>query len=872
MPNSPFFKIREKVNVRRLPRLVFSLCGAASSLFRTDLIRISPFGFRVLSALLAAFLFLTSVPGNTAEQKTTEAPKAPAPPPPKTIPLEEIAARATEVSNLVDAFRAKLVSTPEVEVIGKLVSQVSGNIDLELAATTNILIEQPTLESLQTQEEIWQRRQQQLSGWLKVLTARAGQLQGILNHLTDLQKTWTDTRAAAQAAKAPESILEQINATLGAINAAPAPLQEQLSAMLDLQSRVAKEAARCGNVLAQIDRYQAQAVARIMVRDSPPIWSAELWAHPLLPERIPKVAITYWAGIVAYLRDPAAPMQRYLGLFLLLALAFCLTRLQMRRWAAAGETQSSNTMVFDRPLAAALFITLFAATSPYSEVPIRVRQVFQIMGFAPMIILTHPVVEASLVPVLYALGLLFTIDTVRQAFDGAQLIGQVMLVFETLAGLVAAGWLLRNLRRSHADAETGSRLPVLRLGAYVLLFTFAAALAAGTTGFVHLAGLLTSGIIAGGGIALALYAFVRVISGLVAFALRVWPLRKLRMVVHHRAILERRLYRLFLWMAVLGWVQRYLDYVGLLEPTIALGRAVLAAKLERGSISISVGDVLAFFVTVLAAYLLSTFIRFVLEEDIYPRAGVAPGVSYAASSLLHYVIIAIGFVIAIGVLGVDLTKVTVLAGAFGVGIGFGLQSVVNNFVSGLILLFERPIHVGDTVQVGSLLGRVLRIGIRASIVRTAQGAEIIVPNAQLITQEVTNWTLSDQTRRVDLPVGVSYGTASKKVIELLEGVARAHPQVLKNPAPRALFMGYGDSSINFELRAWVEFTNWQQVHSDLTVAVYDAVYAAGMSFPFPQRDVHIVSSSDSKSIEPPANDGDKETGEKDVSLESTRRK
>ena len=139
-------------------------------------------------------------------------------------------------------------------------------------------------------------------------------------------------------------------------------------------------------------------------------------------------------------------------------------------------------------------------------------------------------------------------------------------------------------------------------------------------------------------------------------------------------------------------------------------------------------------------------------------------------------------------MGVDFSKVTLLAGAFGVGIGFGLQSVVNNFVSGLILLFERPVHVGDAVQMGNLQGRIRRIGIRASVVRTVQGAEIIVPNAQLISEQVTNWTLSDQLRRIDLPVGLSYGVAPKKVIELLEGVARANPDVLQNPAPRCLFM------------------------------------------------------------------------------------
>ena len=131
---------------------------------------------------------------------------------------------------------------------------------------------------------------------------------------------------------------------------------------------------------------------------------------------------------------------------------------------------------------------------------------------------------------------------------------------------------------------------------------------------------------------------------------------------------------------------------------------------------------------------------------------------------------------------------TILAGAFGVGIGFGLQGVVNNFVCGLILLFERPIHVGDIVEIGDLLAEVRRIGIRASTVRTRQGADIIVPNAQLVTDKLTNWTLSDKLRRISLPVGVNYGAAPEKVIEVLETVARAHPRVLQQPAPYALLM------------------------------------------------------------------------------------
>jgi len=380
-----------------------------------------------------------------------------------------------------------------------------------------------------------------------------------------------------------------------------------------------------------------------------------------------------------------------------------------------------------------------------------------------------------------------------------------------------------------------------RFLAGLILAVLATALLASAFGYLRVARLTAPAVLVGGADALWLYAVAEVGTAVMTYALRVWPLRRLRMVQNHRDLLEARLHALFIWMAIAAWMFRYLNYLGLWEPSLAVVTQLLTSRIGLGSFSTSVGDVLAFILTLVAAYLFSSFLRFVLEEDIYPRVGVPKGISYAASSLLHYVIIAAAFLMALGLLGVTLTQVTVLAGAFGVGIGFGLQSVVNNFVSGLILLFEQPVHVGDAVQVGSLQGWVRRIGIRASVLRTVQGAEVIVPNSQLITEQVTNWTLSDQQRRLDLPVGLSYGTAPGKVIELLEGVARAHPQVLTEPPPKCLFMGYGDSSINFELRAWTEYATTMQVQSDLTVAVYDAVYAAGMTFPFPQREVRLLS-------------------------------
>jgi potassium-dependent mechanosensitive channel len=806
-------------------------------------------------AVLLVFLLSISVfPAKAAQQDVKEATKtppppaaaAPAPPPSAGIPVEEIAMQATQVGDLIRGFAANLAPNSEVETIRKFVSQASLDIALDLKNTMNILNNQPALETLQAQEQIWQERQSQLTGWLNVLTARATKLQVALTQLKKLQETWTKTRDAAEAANAPAPILQQIDATLAAIQAAQPPHQAQRDEVLDLQGKIAEQVAACNSALAQIDALRQTAVGGIFTPENPPVWRADLWARAkaTVPERLAKLVTAYWENIRVYVSDPSRHMPRHVVVFIALYLILLAARRQIES-EAAGNRSPYCAAVFDHVFAGALLVTLMVATAPTSPVPEKVKELFWITALVPIVVLTRRAVPANVIPAIYALAILFVVDTLRRAITGEPPAGQGLLILEAVAGIAVLVWLL--IRGTHREARgLGPTNTLWRAAAVFFIFDLSIGLLAAVFGYVRLARLAVPGVLAGAALALELYASVQVAMGIVAYAFHVWPLRLLHMIEHHRNLLEQRIYMLFLWGITLGWLARYLDYLGLLNPAQDLMTEFVSTRLERGSISTSVGDIVAFFLTVLAAYLLSAFIRFVLEEDVYPRTRIATGQSYALSRLLNYAVLALGFMIALAVLGMDFTKMTVLAGAFGVGLGFGLQDVVNNFVSGLILLFERPIQVGDTVQVGSVQGRVRRIGIRASVVRTQQGAEIIVPNAQLITKEVTNWTLSDQLRRLELSVGVNYGAEPKKVIELLEGVARAHPKVLQNPAPRCLFMSYGDSSINFELRAWTEYTNSQQVHSDLTVAIYDAVYAAGMSFPFPQREMRVLGDSDAK--------------------------
>jgi potassium efflux system protein len=798
-------------------------------------------------AVVVGFLVLSAVTGQAAEPtaaepQKTETTTAPVEKKPEIIPAAEIASQSMAVSNLLNATTAKFTSIPEIETIKKSLPESSRAIEREILRTVTILQQQPTLAILQTEQQQWLQFQKQTTGWLNSLTEQATRIQDDLNRLTDLQKIWSTTRNAAQTSKQAGPVLQQISATLTAIAAAQKPLQALLTTVLDLQGHVAREVERCGTALDQINRAEQIAMQGILVRDTKPIWSAENWSESLktLSVRGLRTAETFKIEALQYISDPSRDMPLHAGLFVTLVIIFCAGRRQIRKWKAAGETISPTLLVFEKPYAAALAFSLFIAAAPFSFMPAMVRVLCRILVLVPVILLLRPVINPLLIPALYMVGALLAFDNLRQTLVILPLGAQIVLSLETLGAIGLAGWVLKNLQR-RKEITVSIILRIIQRAALLALFILPVGLLAGIAGFMRLAGLITACFIVTGGLALELYAALRILSGIAALGLRVWPLRMLQMVMHHHDLLEKRANRFFVWAAVTAFAVRLLNYLGLLNPALSAVNAVFSAKLERGSISISLGDVLAFVLAVWVSYLISNFIRFVLREDVYPRTRIAPGISFAISSLLNYIIITLGFVVGIGLMGVNLTKVSVLAGALGVGIGFGLQSVVNNFVSGLILLFERPVQVGDTIEVGDLQGEIKHIGIRASTVRTWHGSDIIVPNAQFITEKVTNWTLSDQLRRIDLPAGVNYGAAPKQVIDLLEKVAAANPRVLRDPPPNALFMGYGDSTINFELRAWTDqFKNWQLIRSELAVAVYDAVYAAGMSFSFPQRDVHII--------------------------------
>ena len=344
-------------------------------------------------------------------------------------------------------------------------------------------------------------------------------------------------------------------------------------------------------------------------------------------------------------------------------------------------------------------------------------------------------------------------------------------------------------------------------------------------------------------IAIAIYTAVRVFTVLLLALLSLPAAERLAMVRLHRAAITRWAPRIMQWTGVLLWLGATLGLMGVRTAVNGFIASLFSFNLAGASSNITLGGLLGLFAILLGGYAISSSIRFLLREELLKRLHLKRGLPELISTTLHYLLLLLVFLFAVNAGGIALNKFTVLTGALGVGVGFGLQNIINNFVSGLILQFERPIRIGDVVDLGAgVSGPVTRIGIRSSTVQTWQGAEVIIPNATFISGNVTNWTLSESRRRLDLPVGVAYGSDPKLVKELLERPAVQHPDVLTSPGPEAFFMGFGDSALNFELRFWVmQESNTVRVMSEVALEAMRLLAEAGIEIPFPQRDLRLRS-------------------------------
>ncbi|HHJ18070.1 MAG TPA: mechanosensitive ion channel [Gammaproteobacteria bacterium] len=286
------------------------------------------------------------------------------------------------------------------------------------------------------------------------------------------------------------------------------------------------------------------------------------------------------------------------------------------------------------------------------------------------------------------------------------------------------------------------------------------------------------------------------------------------------------------------WILVALHLLGWL-PDIA--RALDAFGYSFGNVRISLFTVLQFAVAVGALMVLATWMSQIIEQALTRSTHISAGVKVGLSKTVKFGLYTLAGLVSLNAVGIDLSALTVFGGALGVGIGFGLQRIASNFISGFILVFDGSIRPGDVISINQKFGWVQELRARYIVVRDRDGVETLIPNENLITTEVINWSYSDKQVRIKLPVQISYEDDPEVAMEVLLKAAEASPRVLQNPPPAARMMGFGDSGVELELRVWIRDPEDGVgiVHSDINVAIWKGFKAAGITIPYPQQDLHI---------------------------------
>ena len=637
-----------------------------------------------------------------------------------------------------------------------------------------------------------------LNTTMETLSAKAKAFDADLDRLAAYDKAAVQWLQTARARDAPAILIARIEAVPKRNDQLRQDLRAKRDQALELLSRATRLSARASALRNEVGDRHLQLEAQTRTAHGEPLWRIDASGAAIgnVTEIARSEASQIADFLVAHLASLSAMAVAAFTLAVLLVVA------ARKKLAKAQDTLDRETpRLFEAPATAAIMLTLltllwlgpmgpvsyYAVVFSLTSIPaaLLARSVFALRGSLSLVMLTAAMVSLGIVSPIV---------------DPLPLQGRLLVIAQCVA---VAGALMVDLRRGALLQAVPWSPVTTRRVAIAAIVLLALAVLATVVGYIGPARVLRNIVLGAGGLALLVVAVTHLLYGLIAALSETRIAQRLRIVSRDPASVRRTALNTLRVVGWIAWGAGMLILVGRLDWLMQLAANVVDSKIKIGAATVSTAAIFAGLVVLAGTYVLVKVLRLLLDIELLPRLRLEHGVSFAVSAVIRYGFITAGVVLAMAALGIDLTKVTLLAGAIGVGVGLGLQGVVNNFVSGLILLVERPISAGDAVQIGDSVGVVRSIGVRASMIRTSEGAEVIVPNADLISKPVTNWTLSDRKRMVEIDVCVAREAEPDIVVRLLETTAAEAEGISAKPAPRARLNELG-ANRTYRLYVWID--------------------------------------------------------------------
>ena len=658
--------------------------------------------------------------------------------------------------------------------------------------------------------------------------------------LASHRAVWQATRLAI--ADAAPGLLQRVDETVDDIDRAAAAVSTTVSKSLDLERR--------GNaLLAQVNSGKSRRADQYCRRGS--AVANDGLAAPVAGDGQRGIPIP--GGIRKTLAIDAAFGRDYdaahidalrvsiVGGVLLLPLMLWL-RSRARRAIEARQATEVSVYALLRPWAAWLVLVALDEVLFGSRGPIIRQELVLVLAWIPVLRLLPPRMLESIRPWAYVCAAGYLLNAGASLLVADPLWYRTLLLLIDVLVLGSFVWLRSRLRQSAPPTSTTNRRAALDLLLVVAAAGLAVSIGSNVLGNVSLATMLTGAVLNSSYVALVIYAGATVLAAL--FHLTLLRPAVSRLATQNAGSLVHVAARLGRTLLVTVWLVIMLQFFRIYRPLLDWAIAIFSHHIQVGVLTLSLGSTAGFVVAVWVATYLAKNVRLVLSQDILPKVSLPRGLGNTISTLTYYAILFLGLLVALAIAGFHIGELAIVFGALGVGIGFGLQDIVKNFVSGLILMFERPIQPGDIVDVAGVSGTVREIGIRATILTTPDGADVVVPNGMLLADKLTNWTLRSKSRRININVVTTYGANPQKILELLVRIAAEVEGIAAAPPPVAILTGLATGALEFNLMAWTaDKTDWVAARSLLNVRVRDGLAEAGIEVPLPQRELHLRSVS-----------------------------
>jgi potassium-dependent mechanosensitive channel len=655
-----------------------------------------------------------------------------------------------------------------------------------------------------------------------------------INAQSDIWNLTKETKPEERA----ESITSTINESILLLNETKKRIVDSLNAVLDLQSLIGKKQSEVTKWQDQINYLKKTETQNFFQKDSPPMYQSIKSDKDTISffQQIYFTVKTGFEETVVYFKKDTNknPVRTFLLLIAIIAMLWILKR-KKDTWLMQDESLEASLKLITVPYSTGIALFLFFTILFHVGLPDIVITFILILMLFPLLRIFPKMTDHRMFHPVLMLSSLFIINQLQQLLIGTSLDKRILVMIEAILAFVyflllysPKGMVIRRFKAWWWEIIVSS-VPLF-------LFVCFASIMLNFFGFFRIATLLISGLTNSLTVAVVMITLAIIVQNLYVLLL-FSPMAQLsNIVTNNFEKLKKAGTQLIYILAFYIWINSTLHQFLVREIVYQWFIDTASFGFTVGDITVTVGDFLLSFFVIICTVYISKFIRSLLEDEIFSRTKMNKGTGSAIAMLVRYTLIIIGFFLAASAAGIDISTFGMIAGALSVGIGFGLQNVVANFIAGIILAFEQPIKSGDTVEVDTLLGKVREVGFRSSKIKTFDGAEVIVPNEAFISKNVINWTYTDTLRRIRLKVGVEYGTDPDKVIEILKSVSIDIDEIVKIPEPLALFKEFGESSLNFELLFWTK-GSILAVSSEAMLLINRKLKEENIKIPYPRLEI-----------------------------------